>query len=245
MRALRLPLASLSLALAGCSLAPAYHAPSSSPPSESYLESADWKVAEPRDQLSRGEWWTAFDDSDLNNLEAVIVDGNQDIRAGIARLAQARALTRIARSSLLPTLNASASATRARISKNSPRYVPGSEPTGNDFDLQADLSYEIDLWGRIRNNVAAAKASQRASSADLAALILAIRAELATQYFTVRIDDAEQALLDRTVEDYERSLQLTQNLYQGGAAALADVAQAEAQLQSARTQAAEIRLQRA
>jgi NodT family efflux transporter outer membrane factor (OMF) lipoprotein len=160
-------------------------------------------------------------------------------------LQQARAATRIARADLFPTLNVGASATRGRASVNSPRFPPGAEPVSNDFDLQADLSYEIDLWGRVRNAVASAKASQQASAGDLATLNLAVHAELASDYFALRAQDAEQVLLDQTVADYIKALQLTQNLYSGGAAALADVAQARAQLEFARTQAADTALQRA
>jgi NodT family efflux transporter outer membrane factor (OMF) lipoprotein len=97
----------------------------------------------------------------------------------------------------------------------------------------------------VRNAVASAKATQQASAADLATLNLSIHAELAADYFTLRADDSQQVLLDKAVEDYTRSLQLTQNLYNGGGAALGDVAQAQAQLETARTQAADIRLQRA
>jgi outer membrane protein, multidrug efflux system len=111
--------------------------------------------------------------------------------------------------------------------------------------LQADLSYEIDVWGRVRNAVASAKANSQASAADLATLNLAIHAELATDYFTLRAEDTEASLLDKTVEDYGQALKLTQNLFNGGNAALSDVAQAQAQLETARTQAADIRLQRA
>ena len=126
-----------------------------------------------------------------------------------------------------------------------PDFKPAQTPTGNNFVLEADLSYEIDVWGRVRNQVASAKASQQASAADLAALNLAIHAELATDYFTLRSEDTQQLLLDKTVEDYAQALKLTQNLYSGGAAAMTDVAQAQAQLETARTQAADVRLQRA
>jgi outer membrane protein TolC len=178
-------------------------------------------------------------------LETKVAETNQDLKAGFARLQQARAATRIARSNLWPALTAASSATRARSSVNSPRFPPGAMATGNNFDLEADLSYELDVWGRVRNAVTSAKASQQASAADLAVLNLSIHAELAADYFALRAQDAQQALLDRTAADYERSLQLTRNLYSGGAAALADVAQAEAQLQTARTQSADTRLQRA
>jgi NodT family efflux transporter outer membrane factor (OMF) lipoprotein len=246
MRLWRAGLAAVTvLGAAACSLAPAYKIPDSAPAEAAYKEIGDWKAAQPGDSQNRGAWWTIFNDPQLDAMEGKIDAANQDLKAAFARLEQARAATRIARSSLFPALSAGASATRSRTSVNAPDFPPGAKPVANDFDLQADLSYEIDLWGRVRNTVNAAKANQQASSADLATLNLAIHAELASDYFTLRSEDAQQALLDQTVEDYLKSLKLTQNLYNGGGAALADVAQAEAQLQTARTQAADIRLQRA
>jgi NodT family efflux transporter outer membrane factor (OMF) lipoprotein len=234
-----------ALGVGACSFAPAYKTPESAPATDSYKESGTWKSAEPADAERRGPWWMIFQDPTLDQLEARAGDANQDLKAAYARLLQARAQTRIARADLFPTLTAGAAATRSRTSVNSPRFPLGTEPVGNNFTLEADLSYEIDLWGRVRNAVASAKASQQASAADLAALTLAIHAELATDYFTLRADDAEQVLLDQTVDDYTKALELTSNLYNGGAAALTDVAQAQAQLETARTQAADIRLQRA
>jgi outer membrane protein, multidrug efflux system len=232
-------------ALVACSFAPVYRTPSSAPGAAQYKEAGDWKAAQPLDKQDRGEWWTVFADPQLDVLQAKVADANQDLKAAFARLQQARATTRITRASLFPTLTAAASATRARTSVNSPRFPRGTEPVGNNFDVEADFSYELDVWGRVRNAVSSAKATQQASAADLAALNLSIHAELATDYFALRAADAQQVLLDKTVADYTLSLKLTQNLYNGGGAALSDVAQAEAQLETARTQAADIRLQRA
>jgi len=235
---------SLALAVAGCSFAPTYRIPTSAPPTSEYNEQGDWLRAQPLDDQSRGRWWIVFGDAELDALELKVETSNQDLQAAFARWQEARATTRVARSSLFPTLDAGASAARVRVSQNAAGYVPRAEPTFNDFDVQADLSYEIDLWGRVRNTVTAAKANQQASAADLASVELAVRAELAADYFTLRSQDAEQALLARTVADYTKSLELTQRLYQGGAAAQADVDQAQAQLETARTQAAEIALAR-
>jgi NodT family efflux transporter outer membrane factor (OMF) lipoprotein len=242
-------LSSASLLLIGtltaCSFAPVYKTPDSAPATAAYKESGDWKTAQPVDNENRGDWWTLFQDPQLDALETKVGDANQDLKAAFARLQQARAATRIARADLFPTLSVGSAATRSRTSVNSPTYVPGRNPTYNNFDLEADLSYEIDVWGRVRNAVASAKATQQASAADLVTLNLSIHAELAVDYFALRAEDAEQVLLDQTVADYAQSLQLTQNLYNGGGAAIADVAQAQAQLETARTQAADIRLQRA
>jgi len=243
--ALRAAVFALLGAAGACSFAPTYRTPGSAPPADAYPEAGDWQQAQPLDDQARGEWWTLFKDPQLDALEAKVANANENLKAAFARLQQARAATRIARADLFPTLSVGSSATRTRTSVNAPRFPPGEEPTLNNFDLEADLSYEIDLWGRVRNAVRAAAANQQASAADFAAMDLALRAELATDYFTLRSEDAGQALLERTVEDYKKSLALTQHLYQGGAAAVVDVDQAQAQLETARTQAADIALQRA
>src|SRR5580704_9560603 len=237
--------AALLSILGGCSFAPTYKTPSSAPPADAYAESGDWHKAEPQDDQFRGAWWEQFGDPQLDALEVKVDNANQSVQAAIARLQEARATTRVARADLFPTLDVGSSATRQRVSPNSPAYLPGHDPTYNNFDLQADLSYEVDLWGRVRNTVNAAKAGQQASAADLAALELAQHAELATDYYTLRSEDAVQVLLESTVDDYAKSLELTEHLYRGGAAAVADVDQARAQLEGARTLVADNALQRA
>jgi outer membrane protein, multidrug efflux system len=180
----------------------------------------------------------------LDALEKRVTEANQDIKAAFARLQQARAQTRVERAAYFPTLTAGPSARRARTSVNSPLYSPTKPAIGNDFVLEADLSYEIDVWGRIRNTVASARATEQASAADLATLDLSTHAELASDFFTLCGQDTEQSLLDQTVADYARAVQLTRLLFEGGAAARGDLDQAEAQLQTARTQATDIRLRR-
>jgi NodT family efflux transporter outer membrane factor (OMF) lipoprotein len=197
------------------------------------------------DTLPRGAWWQLYNDPQLDALEVQAGKANQTLAAALARLTQARAQTRIARADQFPTITADLSATRARVSPNSPQYLTGHPTLGNDFDIEADFSYELDLWGRVRNAVVAARANQQATAADLASLTLSLQAEVASDYFNLRSDDTQQAILDHAVNDYALALQLTQNLYQGGAAALSDIVQAQAQLDTARTQAADIRLQRA
>ena len=245
MSARRLIATGLAGALAGCSLAPVYHVPETAAPAGAYNESPDWKAAAPADGAARGPWWAVFHDEQLDALQAQVADANQDLKAALARLDQARDLTRVARSAYFPTITAGANATRARTSLNSPRFTLGRPNPSNDFVLDADVSYEVDLWGRLRNTVAAARASERASVGDLAVLDLSIRSELATDYFTLRSLDTQADLLDRTVVDYADALKLTRNLYEGGAGVIADVRQAEAQLETARTQAEDTRLRRA
>jgi NodT family efflux transporter outer membrane factor (OMF) lipoprotein len=235
----------LAGSLGGCSLAPPYNTPQTAPPPAVFKEAPDWKTATPADRAARGPWWSIFDDAALDALEARVTDANQDLKAAFARLQEARAQTRIARAGYFPSITANAGATRARNSVNAPTFNPLKPGAYNDFQLDADVSYEFDVWGRVRNTVAAARATQQASTADLGVIDLSTHAELATDYFTLRSDDTEQELLDHTVADYARALQLTENLYNGGAAPLSDLEQARAQLESAKTQAADVRLRRA
>ena len=233
------------LLLAGCSLAPRYQRPTVPAPPQTYKEAGDWKLAAPSDTVPRGPWWARFGDQDLDTLEAQVSEANQSLKAALARLQQAHAQTRIARASWFPTLTARATATRAQSSVYTPGYTPGAERTGNVFALDGELSYEIDVFGRVRNTVTGAHAVEQASAGDAGALDLSLHAELASDYFQLRGLDIEQRLLDQTVADYARALELTEHLYQGGAAALSDVQQAQAQLETARTQAEDTRLRRA
>jgi outer membrane protein, multidrug efflux system len=230
---------------AGCSLAPRYRTPATAPPAPAYKELEGWKLAAPADDLPRGPWWQMFRDDELNALEAQVTSANQNLRAALARLDEAAAQTRLARASFFPTVTADGSATRERLSANAPEFPAGGRTYYNDFNTGGTLSWELDLFGRVRNTVAGAHATEQATAGDVAALDLAVHAQLASDYFMLRGLDAQQEILDHTVADYSRALDLTQNLYRGGAAALSDVDQAQAQLQTARTQAEDTRLHRA
>jgi outer membrane protein, multidrug efflux system len=235
----------LAAACGACSLAPRYQRPATAPPPPVYQELDGWKIAAPSDAAPKGRWWAIYQDPALDGLEAQLADANQSLKAALARLQESRAQTRIAQAAYFPTLTAGASARRTQTSANSPNFVKGEPGTQNDFIVGTDLSYEIDLFGRVRNTVSGARASEQASAGDVAALELSLQAELASDYFALRGFDAQQELLDRTVVDYAKALNLTENLYQGGAAAVLDVDQAKAQLETARTQAEDTRLHRA
>ena len=229
------------LALTACDLAPDY-APPDTPTPPSYKESGDWKPAAPADTLPKGAWWTAFGDSDLDGLEDRIGHDNQSLKAGAARLAEARALVKQARSGLFPQIGVATSAGRFQRSET---VLPVVSPQlYTDQRLSIDVSYEVDLWGRVSNSVAAANDEATASEADLAVLDLSIRAELATDYFSLRGADASQQILDQTVIADQAALDLVIRRHTGGVAASADLAQAQAQLELAKTQAADIRLKR-
>jgi len=227
--------------LASCSLAPRYERPAV-PTSGAYKEQAGaWQPAAPADAESRGAWWEVFNDAELNSLEAQLNDANQDLRGALARYVQARAIARQSISDLFPTIDLNGSAVRAKSSGDS----AAGGAIRNNFSLTANLSWEIDLLGRLRNAASAARRRAEASAGDLASLQLALQAELATAYFSLRGADSEYMLLLDSVSAYERALDLTRHRYEGGVSAQIDVDQAETQLQSARAQMAEVRLQRA
>jgi len=241
----RLLALALVAGLAACSLTPEYKVPAVDQPPATYKESEGWKLAQPADDRPRGRWWSVFLDSQLDALQAQVSDSNQNIKASFARLRQARAATRVSSAGYFPTISAGPTLTRSRASSNGPHFVHGKPNVSNDLVLSADLSYEVDAWGRVGNAVTSSRAAEQASVADLATLDLAIHAELASDYFSLRGADRQSELLDQAVADYTKALKLTQNRYDGGAASMSDVAQAQAQLETAKTQAADIRLQRA
>jgi NodT family efflux transporter outer membrane factor (OMF) lipoprotein len=233
------------LLLGGCMVGPDYTKPSV-PVTPAYKETDGWKVAEPSDHLPRGQWWAIFGDPDLHALEEEVATANQNLKIAEARLREARAQVRFNRAALFPTISTSAGASSVRESANQP-FLSSSANTGSSGDLlfSLDLSYEIDLWGRVRRTVAAAKQEAQATAADLETARLSLQAELAMDYFELRAADAQKQLLDATVTAFEAALRLTQNRFQGGAAPKSDVAQAQTQLDTTRAQATDVTVQRA
>jgi len=207
-----------------------------------YKEASDFKAAQPADQLAKGKWWEIYNDALLNSLEEQVGVSNQSLKAAQARFAEARAAIRTTRAGLFPTVTAGVAASRTRLSEHHP---PSSFPTFNDFQLPVDVSYEPDVWGRVRRTVEAARSEAQASAADLASVELSLHAELALDYFQLRGIDAEKQLLDSTVTAYEKALELTQSRYSGGLASAVDVAQAQTQLETTRAQANELEANRA
>jgi len=214
-------------------MAPAYQKPTV-PTAASCKEVAGWQAAGTA-VAAPGKWWQAFGDSTLNGLEDQLDAGNPNLAAAAARYAQARAQARVAKADLFPQVGAEADYGRARESANRP-FSPGTTQNFTTATVGASLSYELDLFGRIRNSVRAATAEAKASGSDLAAIRLGLQASLATAYFDLRGLDARILLLRQTVEAYGKASDLTNTRHQGGVASGIDVSRADAQLASARSE---------
>jgi NodT family efflux transporter outer membrane factor (OMF) lipoprotein len=233
------------LLLSGCAVGPRYSRPSAPVPTDYKETPQNWKPAEPADQTLRGKWWEVYQDPQLDALEEKINISNQSLKAAQAQFTQARATVRYSRADYYPTVTAGVSATRERYSGNRPlNLTPGTGETANDLVIPVDMSYEPDVWGRVRRSVEAARANAQATLADLESVSLSVHAELAVDYFQARELDAEAQLLDSTVSSYVRQLELTNDRYKGGIASQVDVAQAQTQLETARAQAIDVREQR-
>jgi len=233
------------IAFAGCTVGPDYVRPAAPAP-VAYKEAEGWKRAEPQDHLPRGEWWRVFNDPRLDALEAQVVIDNQTIKAAEARVREARALTQQAQAALFPIVSLNASAARSGVGSRSGNGSVNSQGgTGNRYGITLDANWEIDVWGRVRRQIEAADANAQASAADLEAAKLSAQTLLATDYFLLRVQDAEIRLLNETIAAYERSLTLTQNQYNVGVAARSDVVQAQTQLKSTQAQAIDASVTRA
>jgi NodT family efflux transporter outer membrane factor (OMF) lipoprotein len=241
------------VALTGCIVGPQYARPSvplapafKEPLPENFKSEDGWKPSQPSDAQLKGDWWTLFNDPQLNTLEAQIDPANQTLKQAEANFRAARAAVRFNRASEAPTIGVGPSVGAVRDSNNQPYLnVSGANNGDGNFILPFDLDYEIDLWGRVRRTVTQAREQAQASAADLETSRLSLHAELAVDYFDLRSADAQVKLLDDTVKAFQSALQLTEDRYNGGASPLSDVTQARTQLQTAQVQATDVDIQRA
>lgn len=217
--------------------------PTLAPLPPAFKENADWKPAQPADRIARGTWWQVFHDPRLDALEARIDVSNETLKAQQARFVQARAAIGISNAARYPVITTVPAISAGTQSGN--RTNASAHTSVSDFVLPVDFSYEIDVWGRVRQSVAAARAAAAAGAADVEAVRLSLHAELALDYFELRALDAEQALLNDSVAAFQRALELARNRFAGGIASAADVALAETQLESTRAQAVDTGARRA
>jgi NodT family efflux transporter outer membrane factor (OMF) lipoprotein len=233
---------------AGCVVGPKYQKPTvpatpafkEVPPPDSALAAA-WKAATPQDDQLRGDWWTVFNDPQLDAYEQRVATANQNVAEAEARFRAARAAIRGVRADLFPTVTAGAAASRSRGSANKAGAGATAGHAVSDYQLPIDFSYELDLWGRVRRSVEASVATAQASAADWQTALLSSQAELAVDYFQLRGIEAEERILDETVTAYRQALQLTTNRFNEGLASGGDVALARVQLSSTLAQATDLR----
>ena len=240
-----LALAVAGALLAGCSVGPTYKRPETSPPAafkEAATDGSAWKMAQPGDHLPRGPWWEKYQDPELNTLVTQVEVSNQNLLGTVAKYNQAAALVQSARAAYFPTFNLNGSSTRSR--NGTAGIVQPAPVTTNSVSVSAS-SWELDLWGRIRNTVDSNELAAQASIADIESLKLSLQAQLVTSYLSLRVADEQIKLLRGTVDDYQKALDLTGNRYRAGVAAKSDVTQAETQLKSTQAQALDATIGRA
>ena len=233
------------MVLGGCAVGPDYVRPEATTIPPAYTGVSDeWKIAVPRAHVPKGNWWEIFGDQELNRLEAEAQEANQDLKAAYARFNQARAAADIARSGLFPKLAVSFQPVEQHDSENRP---VGGRPgqTYDTFTIPFDLSYEFDVWGRVRRAFESAKAQTQASADDVESVRLAMQAEVAADYFAIRALDADKALLLSSIVVFRKSLDLVRNRRAGGMVSDLDVAQAETVLLTTESQLPDTALQRA
>ncbi len=235
----------------GCTVGPDYRRPPAVATMPAAYTGAGnlWRVARPQAGLSKGPWWKMFRDPALNRLEAQATSANQQLKVAFARFQKARASADVARSGLFPSIGVGYSALRQRNSAHMPLpntgQAVGHGVTYSNFTVPFDLNYELDLWGRVRREIQSARAKLQAEAADLEGARLAIAAEVAADYFTLRALDAEEAALQATIAADRKSLELTRHRRTGGLASDLDVAQADTVLKTAETGVPELSLEQA
>lgn len=249
----RLPRSAATLALCAllgaCAVGPDYQRPeldvgASYKEAQGQQQVEGWKPAQPRDEADRGKWWLVYGDDTLNTLVERLDTSNQTIAQAEANYRQALGLVRAARAGFYPTVGASAGASRAGVGNGSSSSSSNGSNVSNQYSVTGSVSWEVDVWGRVRRSTESSEASAAASLADLGATRLSAQAALVQTYFQLRVLDEQKRLLDATVAAYERSLKLTQNRYEVGVAGQADVAVARTQVESTRAQSIDLDWQR-
>ncbi|RBC03857.1 RND transporter [Pseudomonas sp. MWU12-2115] len=232
-----------ALGLNACSLAPTYHVPPT-PVAAPFHTVAPWTTAQPSDQLNRDGWWRMYNDPQLDALQQQLLHNNPDLSAALAHYAQAQAFVKQVEAGLFPSITGNAQPQRIRQSDNKPLRNGGPDEY-NSVTLGAEIDYEVDLWGRVRDTVTAGKDEAQAQKADLASARLSLQTQLADTYIRLRGLDQQTRLLKETGAAFEKALNLTQGLHDGGIVSGLDVARARTQLSSTKSQLTQNQAQRA
>lgn len=228
--------------LSACAVGPDYVRPA--PIIDADLPSSfkeNWKPAQPQDQAIPTQWWTIFKDDNLDILIEQVASANLTLAQAEASYRQASALVDNARAAYFPSITGDVSATRNKNATSNST----TQGINTNYKAGVNASWELDLWGRIRRTVEAQENTALSSFANVQATLLSIQSQLVQNYFQLRVLDAQKELLDRTVEEYRRSLKLTQNQYKVGVASPDSVLIAETQLRSTEVQALDVRILRA
>ena len=231
------------IGLSGCETLPAYKVLSI--PLKTDAWSSEWVGAQPADTEVRGSWWLSFDDPVMNQLQSRIEHDNLTLAAALFRYNQANALVMQAKAAQLPNVDFGVSVNRNRQSDNRPLRGTTQPAEFSANTLGATFSYEVDIWGKVRNQVTASKSNALAAAADMENIRLSLHAALADHYVSLRGYDEQLKLFDRTIDSYQRALTLANNRHEGGIASGLDVSRAQTQLSTARAQLTEIKVQRA
>jgi len=216
-----------------CTVGPNYQRPKAEvPPAFKEVPPPGWKEAQPRDEIAKGNWWVVFADPVLNSLEQQATSANQSLKAAVERVDEARALARVTQAQLYPAVSADLSASRQRVGANRPipPGVTASSYAYNTYTLPLDLSYEIDLFGKVRRSLQASRADYQASVAAYQSVLLTLESDLAQDYFNLRYLDADRVVLRQNIKVQQDFLDLTRKRHEGGLASGLDVAGAETQL---------------
>jgi multidrug efflux system outer membrane protein len=232
----------LAISLTACTLGPDYRRPEVTV-TPAWREDAPWKEAAPADAISREAWWQIYGDPTLNDLQERARTANQDLKAAVARVDQARAAARISKADLLPRVDLDPALSRGRTPDALAPLEHGF--TSTVLNVPFDLSYEVDLWGRVRRSVEAATAEYQATAADFENIRLTLHADVARNYFALRALDAEIDLLQRTVELRRQNLRLVDSLFRNGQVSRLDLSRAETELATAEADMAGLRRRRA
>jgi NodT family efflux transporter outer membrane factor (OMF) lipoprotein len=235
----------LSAGLAACSMAPTYKAPEVPVAPQFANTNSPWVEAQPADHLDRTSWWALYSDTRLDELQGRLLKNNATLAAAYAHYQEAEAFTTQVRAGLFPTFGLNANATRNRESDTKPLRGATSPAYYNSYTIGGQLDYEVDLWGRVRDTVAAGTAEQAAAAGDLAAAQLSLQAQLADSYLQLNGQDRQIKVLNESIDAFSKALQLTQSRHEGGIASGLDVARAQTQLSNAKSQLTQAQAQRA
>lgn len=231
--------------LAGCSEAPVYKKPVIAEPQTYKGSTTIWQPARPADKQPRGDWWLGYQDATLNSLIVRLDTANADLAVATANFERATAYAQQAQADLFPTISAGSFVTRNGQSDNRALRSKSQPNVYGDNALGLIGNYEVDLWGRVRNNIKAGEAGAQAAAADRESIRLSLMATLANSYLTLRMLDAQSKLLADEHDDYARALKLTEDRFRGGVDSALDVSRAHIQLDTTKAKAIEIAASRA